>query len=105
MCDKRKEDIAFVLCVFFATVIACLVGLFFMSCCPKPPISHTVVEVERPCPLPPGPGKLPVPEKLDCLSTSDQAKLAARDNKLKQWIRETKTRCAAPDAGVPDVHD
>jgi hypothetical protein len=69
-----------------------------------------VVEVPVPCELPEGPGKLPVPvraeeclEKHVCYNIENAAKLASRDGKLKQWIREAKSKCSPSDAGVPDA--
>lgn len=71
------------------------------GCCKKPqcPLRDPPVVVGR-CALPPGPGPLPVPERAQdcpdkrvCFTIENAAKLAGRDNLLKQWIRETKSRC------------
>ena len=100
----RKEDIVFILLTLgIAIVLSMLLG----GCCryckiDKPPA--LVEEVPIPCKLPEGPGELPIPvraekclEKHVCYDIENSAKLAARDGKLKQWIREAKAKCGAKD--------
>lgn len=100
----KKEDIFFLLVtVGIALVLSFLLG----GCCryckiEKPPAE--IVEVPVPCKLPDGPGELPVPERskecLDkhiCYDILNAAKLAERDGRLKQWIREAKARCGKKD--------
>jgi hypothetical protein len=102
----------------FLLAIAILIGaliylLVLEGCCRycKPDkVPPQVVEVPIACSLPPGPGLLPVPKRgtpcpkdWNCYDVENAAKLASRDGKLKQWIREAKARCTPKDAGVPDV--
>lgn len=86
-----------------------LVLLFDGCCrsCPKPEIP--VVVIPPACELPSGPTSLPTvkriddgcPESLVCFDIENAARLAARDGKMKQWIREAKARCSNPlDAGA-----
>jgi hypothetical protein len=98
-----------------ATCKVLLVGLAISGCCkkqqckprtPLPPLEE-IARYE----LPPGPGPLPVPERtveqcpdaFVCYTIENAAKLAGRDQILKQWIRETKARheraLTTPDAG------
>jgi hypothetical protein len=70
--------------------------------CPKP--IERVVERERPCALPPAltlPAvrRLPCGELKDavaCFDRENAAKLALRDARLKDWIREARRRCGMP---------
>lgn len=80
----------------------------FPACPPLP-----VVEVQK-CRLP-GPVTLPpvkrdtssCPQSLVCYDSENAAKIAERESKLKDWVKEAKIRCGSPsnDAGVggPDA--
>ena len=78
----------------------------YPECPPTPPAQ--VVEVEKPCELPPR-LRLPAvtraecpagsPEDLVCYDTENAARIAERDMALKDWIREARTRCEANSPG------
>lgn len=109
--DERQERLSYNLTVGFLLLVGvvCCIGALLAGCCKSPECvpKARLLPVAQGCTLPPGPGPLPVPKRVEencphtaCYDTENAAKLAGRDSILKQWIRETKARCA--DAGVPD---
>ena len=97
----------------FATLLAalCASGCCAMSrafdngschTCPAP-LPAELVTVEKPCDLPPpvhlpGVTRAQCPggeENLICYEIGEAAKIAAREMRLKDWVREVRTRCGA----------
>jgi len=87
-----------------ASIIALLAlpGCCWLSkrtCFPPCETTKTVVEVERPCELPPqlvleAVQRTTCPDdKMICFSALEAGKLAANLNALKTWIREARARC------------
>lgn len=91
---------------FFAVNFSGCCWMSKRSCfpaCPPPP----VVEVQK-CRLPGSVVLPPVkrdtssscPQSLVCYDSENSAKIAERESKLKDWVKEAKIRCGSPDAGV-----
>ncbi len=96
----KKEDIILLTFTF-------IISIFIYGCCRFCKVENTPTQIEEvpiPCKLPEGPGELPIPKRTDkcidkhiCYDIENAAKLAERDGKLKQWIREAKAKCEKKD--------
>jgi len=102
--------------VFFANrrgaIYSLMTGCFFLftsGCCHTPPPRYieVPVTVTKTCNLPP-PLQLAkivqatgCPDRLTCFDVENTARLADRESRMKQWIREAKAACAPAAATQP----
>ena len=97
--------------VVLSFVCLLIVVFTIADCCKTPPSEYPSPPVITTCELPPPitvPGvyrtKQGCPLNLVCYDMDNAARLAERDSRMKQWIREARARCEVKpaDAGIID---
>lgn len=85
-----------------------VLALFIASCCtPCKPLPAVLVPVTKPCALPPAielPEVTPsanCPAEFYCLDTENTKRLALREQRMQNWIREVRAACAPLAASRP----
>ena len=99
--------------LFLIAVVLTIVPVCAMFCACReasPPLQWPHPPAVSACELPPTP-VLPAvsrtedncPDNLVCFDLENAAKIAVREQRMKDWIREVKARCGPRDAGVTDA--